>query len=365
MDKIIKNILKKLEDDGFKAYLVGGFVRDYLLGIKSNDIDICTNALPKDIHRLFPSYNKKNDYGGFNLKIKNYNIDITTFRKELKYENRRPTELIYIDDLNEDIKRRDFTINSICMDKDEQVIDLVNGVNDLNNFLIKMNGNIKERLIEDPLRILRAIRFSCTLNFNIEDNLLKEIKDNYQLINTLSKDRIKGELNKILLSPNYNKGLSLLKELKILDLLNIKYDDITYVSDLCGMWSQLEFSSYFTFTKQEKRNIIKIRQIINKGYIDNKILFTYGLYTSLVAGQILNISKKKINKMFNDMPIQFAEDLDITSEEIMTILKIKPSEKIKKIKRHLINKILDGKLENKNKILINYLKNRQEGKKNE
>ena len=99
MDKIIKNILKKLEDNNFKAYLVGGYVRDYLLGKNSLDVDICTNALPKDLHEIFPINSNSNNYGGFNLNIKKYNIDITTFRKELSYNNRRPTEIVYIDSL--------------------------------------------------------------------------------------------------------------------------------------------------------------------------------------------------------------------------------------------------------------------------
>jgi len=125
MDKIIKNVLKKIEDAGFEAYLVGGFVRDYLLGIKSLDVDICTNALPKDLHQMFPSNSNSNTYGGFNLKIKNYNIDITTYRKELKYDKRKPTEIVYIDKLEDDIVRRDFTINSVCMNKEEKIIAFI------------------------------------------------------------------------------------------------------------------------------------------------------------------------------------------------------------------------------------------------
>ncbi len=358
MDKILKKILIKIESAGFEAYFVGGFVRDYLLGINVKDIDICTNALPKDLHKLFPNNSNSNDYGGFNLQIKDYNVDITTYRKELKYDKRKPTELIYINDLKEDVKRRDFTINSICMDKNEKVIDLVNGIEDLNKHLIKMNGNIKEKLEEDPLRILRAIRFACVLNFDIDKNLDQEIRNNYELVKTLSDIRIKNELNKILLSKNFYKGLELLKDYQILDLLNIKYNDITYVRDICGMWAQLDVPKNYAFTKQENRNIINIRQIVKKGIIDNQTLFQYGLYTSLVAGEILNIDSKKINKIFNDLPIQHEKDLKISSEEIMALLDIKPGEKIKKIKNHLINQILNGKLKNNNKELKKYLLNR-------
>ncbi len=356
MDKILRNILVEIENAGYEAYLVGGYVRDYLLGIKSLDVDICTNALPKDLHKLFPNNNNANNYGGFNLQIKNYNVDITTYRKELKYENRKPVEIIYIDSLEEDLKRRDFTINTVCMDKDENIIDLLNGIQDINNCTIKIIGNSKERLEEDPLRIFRAIRFATVLNFKIEENLFKEIKNNYRLIARLSFNRIKQELNKILLSKNFLVGLKLLKEAKILDLLNITYnEDIVYVKDISGMWAQLEVKEYFAFTKQEIRNIINIRKIVKSGVVDNKTLYNFGLYNSLIAGEILNLNTKEINQMYKKLTIKSIKDLDISSKEIMTILNIPPSKKIKDIEEELVAKILEGKLKNNNKDLQKYL----------
>ena len=359
MDKIIKNILKTIESHNFKAYLVGGYVRDYLIGIKSYDIDICTNALPKDLHTIFPNNSNNNNYGGFNLKIDKYNIDITTFRKEITYNNRRPIEIEYLNDLESDIKRRDFTINSICMDKDEHIIDLAHGIDDLSNHNIKMLGNIQKRLEEDPLRILRAIRFSSVLNFEIDKDLHKAIVDNYELINNLSKTRIKEELNKILLNKNFKKGLFLLKEYKILDLLNISYnEDIIFVPDLGGMYAQINFSNDFPFTKLELTNIINIRQIIEDGVIDNFVLYKYGLYNSLVASDILNLNKKEITKKYNKLPLKKDSDLNITSKEIISLLKIEPSKVIKEIKNDLINNILDNKLKNKNSILKKYIINK-------
>lgn len=361
MNKILKDILQNIENAGFEAYLVGGFVRDYLLGIKSLDIDICTNALPKDLHKIFPNNINSNNYGGFNLQIKGYNIDITTYRKELKYDKRRPTEIVYIEKLEEDIKRRDFTINSVCMDKNEKIIDLENGIQDINNHMIRMidNDNINERLEEDPLRILRAIRFASVLDFKLDENLYSSIKENYELVNTLSDGRIKGEITKILLNKNYQKGLSLLKELKILNLLGIDYDDVIYVNDICGMWAQLRFDKNYAFTKQEIRNIINIRQIIDKGIINNEVLYEYGLYTSLIAADILNINKKEVDKLYKKLPIKNIDELDITSNEIIELLNIEPSKKVKEIKTELINLILNGNLRNKNKDLREYIKRKE------
>lgn len=356
MDKLIKKILNKIEECGFEAYAVGGYVRDYLLGIKSTDIDICTNALPKDLHKIFPINNNSNSYGGFNLKIKNYNIDITTFREELKYDKRKPTEIIYLNDLKDDVKRRDFTINSVCLDKNDKIIDLVDGVSDINKRVIRMLGDIPKRLEEDPLRILRAIRFASILDFTIEESLYEELKKHYKLVLNLSNERIKGELNKILLSKNYQKGLEILKDLKILDILEIKYQDITYVGDLCGMWAQLEVGKNLTFTKQENTNIISIRAIINEGIITNNELYKYGLYNSLVAGEILGIDQKAINKMYKNLPIKSVKDLDIKTNEILDILKIEPSSILKEIREDLVNEILLNNLKNKNNDLKKYIR---------
>lgn len=356
MDKTIKNILNKLEDNNFKAYVVGGYVRDYLLGISSLDIDICTNALPKDLHKLFPNNNNSNNYGGFNILAKAYNIDITTFRKELSYENRKPTELVYIDSLEEDILRRDFTINSICMDKDEKIIDLVGGVNDLNNRVIRMLGNNKKRLEEDPLRILRGIRFASILDFNLDEELFESMEETRELVSTLSLDRIKQELTKILLSKNFRKGLNLLRELHLLEIIGIDYDeDIVYVSDISGMWAQLKINKNYSFTKQENMNIINIRKIISLGKIDSYVLFTYGLYNSLVAGEILNISKKEITKKYNNLKIKSENDLAISSGEIIDLLNISPSKRVKEIRYELIMDILHTKLKNDNSELKEYL----------
>ncbi len=262
MKRIIKNILKTLENNGYEAYLVGGFIRDKILHIKSYDIDICTNAKPEDLEKLVNI--KVNDYGSLSFKLNKYSIDITTFRKELKYEKRKPTKIEYVDTLEEDVKRRDFTINAICMNSDGKIIDLVNGLNDIHNKTIRMIGNISSKLKEDPLRMLRAIRLATILDFKIEDKLLKSIKDNNKLVLTLSPFRKRCELDKILSSKNFKKGLELLKDTGILELLNISYDNIKYTKNILGMYAQLNIGCDLEFTKEEKRNIININEKNNK-----------------------------------------------------------------------------------------------------
>lgn len=354
MNKNIKKILNTLENEGYQAYLVGGFVRDYLLGISSFDVDIATNALPKDIHRIFNS--SKSNYGSVNLKIDKLNVDITTFREDFNYVNRRPNEVKYVNDLNVDLKRRDFTINTICMDSKGNIIDLLNGCDDLAGKKIRMVGDISTKLKEDPLRIMRAIRFACVLDFEIEETLYKKLIEYNYLVNELSKERIKNELDKILISKNYKKGLDLLNSTGISNILKIEYDDINYVDDLLGMWAQIKVLN-MPFTNIEKGNIIKITEVLNIGCINNEVLYKYGLYVSLIAGKILNINNINIGKMYNKLPIKSRDEIDITSKDISDMFGV--GEVIGKVYKDIEKEIINNRLKNKRSNIIKYLEKRK------
>lgn len=354
MDKVIKSVLDELNKE-YEAYLVGGYVRDYLLGIKTYDVDICTTALPKDIYSIFNIC--ANNYGGSKLIVDNYNIDITTFRKDSHYNKRRPMEVEYITDLMTDLKRRDFTINTICMDKDGKIIDLLNGIDDLNNRLIKMIGDNEVRLEEDPLRILRAIRFATVLDFDLDEELIKAIKKKYKLVSTLSKDRVKSEFSKILMSPNFKKGLKLCDEFKISEELGIEYEDVVYTKDIVGMWVQVKISD-IPFTNVEKSNIINITEIINYGTVNNDTLYKYGLYANLIAGMIMNISSKRISSMHKKLPIKDRGDIAIKGNEISDLLDIHGKD-INIVYEDLKEMILHKKLKNKKGDIIKYLLKRK------
>ena len=354
MNKEIINVLKKIESQNFEAFVIGGYVRDKLLGIESFDVDVATNALPKDIMAIF-NVKDTTSYGTTKLSSDNFRFDIATYRRELSYTDRRP-EVEYIDSLNEDIVRRDFTINTIAMNKDGVIIDYLNGVKDLQNKIIKCVGDPSLKLKEDPLRILRALRFSIVLDFKLDDNLLNSIKKNITLLNTLSLNRIKEEFDKILVSNNALNGLDYLNKLGILKELNISYDKLIDVDDLCGMYSQIKVSDEYPFTREEKNNIESIKKIINYGKIDNNVLFNYDLYISLVSAKILGIDKEEVIRMYNELPIKSFKDIAINNDDIIKELNIEPSEVIKKINDILVDKILSGELINEKHILINFIK---------
>lgn len=355
MNKLIKKILTKIESAGFEAYIIGGYVRDLLLGKNSLDIDICTNATPKDLIKIFPVASTKN-LGGIEFKIKEYHFEITTYREELKYKDRKPIEFNYINSLVADLNRRDFTINTICMNSKGEIIDLLNGLKELNNSEIKMIGFIDTKIKEDPLRILRAIRFATVLNFNLESNLYKALKKYNKLVLTLSKNRIKEELDKIFLSNYLKKGLNLLNELGILKLLKIKYNNnIIPVKNIEGIYAQLKFECDLPFTKQEKSNIKSLQKIIEEEEITKFTIYNYGLYLSTIAGEILNINQKEINKMYRSLAIKDKKDIDIKPEEIIVILGESYTRKIRTIQNNLEKLILSGKLKNKKSEIIKYL----------
>ena len=197
-------VLKLFNDNNIDAYLVGGTSRDYLLYGNFSDIDICSKGLPSVNEEILKDYEISNKdgkfYGVLKYKVFDREIEITTLRKEGEYiKNRRPKTIEFIDSLYIDSLRRDFTINAIYIDAYENVYDYHNGVNDLNNKVIRMIGDPLKRINEDALRILRAIRFSSYLNFEIEENLKETILSNYNLVYSLNKNTLRKEIGKFLL----------------------------------------------------------------------------------------------------------------------------------------------------------------------
>lgn len=200
----VSEIIKKLEDAKFEAYAVGGCVRDLIIGKKPKDWDITTNAKPEEVQKIFPDSFYKNKFGTVTIKTGSSDetlkgIEITTYRTEAKYTDKRhPDEIKFADKLEDDLSRRDFTSNAIALGKDEKVIDPFNGQEDIKNKLLKTVGNPNERFNEDALRMLRAVRLAIELDFEIKKNTAEAIKELGGLVQTISKERVRDELLKII-----------------------------------------------------------------------------------------------------------------------------------------------------------------------
>jgi poly(A) polymerase/tRNA nucleotidyltransferase (CCA-adding enzyme) len=219
----VVEVWKKLIDKGYSAYLVGGCVRDLLLKRKPKDWDITTNAKPEEILEIFgDSAFYENRFGTVGVKTKSEDetlkvIEITTFRQERKYfDFRRPSEVIFTQSLETDLHRRDFTINALALSFDGEIIDIFSGLLDLEKKVIRAIGNPEERFREDALRLMRAIRLACELNFTIEEKTFKAIKKFSDLIQYISAERIRDEFNRILMSKNAVLGIELLRQTGLL-----------------------------------------------------------------------------------------------------------------------------------------------------
>lgn len=202
-------IIKKIEDSGFVAYVVGGAVRNFLLRKKIDDFDITTNAKPSDIMNLFDNtVPTGEEFGTITVVINKKNFEVTTFRKDGIYINgRKPENVQFSCKLLDDLYRRDFTINTLCADKNGNIIDLLNAREDVKNKIIRAVGNPRDRFEEDKLRMLRAIRFYSQFGGTIEEETYKAIKEKSNEFLCVSIERIQKEFNKIIMSNIPSKGI--------------------------------------------------------------------------------------------------------------------------------------------------------------
>lgn len=187
-------ILQKLEEAGYQAYVVGGYPRDLYRNVESTDIDICTNAKPQEIVSCLKKYDKILESFG---SVWVNGIQITTFRKDISYKGHYP-KVVFVDNLKEDLLRRDFVMNTLCLDKNGEYIDYLGARDDIDKKIIRAVGNPDFKIKEDPLRILRAIRFSLVLGFTIADDLKQAMKKYNYLVETVPIKKRKEEKMEIL-----------------------------------------------------------------------------------------------------------------------------------------------------------------------
>lgn len=227
----VRKIFDKFKTASFQLFLVGGSVRDLLMDKKVNDWDFTTDAKPEEILKLFPTGHYNNKFGTVGIPTRHLPgeqrrhlegelIEITTMRKEGDYrDHRHPTEIGWTDKIEEDLARRDFTVNALAMDSKTEITDPFGGQIDLNEKIIKTVGNPNDRFKEDALRLMRAVRIASEFQFEIEPETYEAIKQNSQLINDIAWERIKDELLKILASKGAYNGLLKLKETELLKII--------------------------------------------------------------------------------------------------------------------------------------------------
>lgn len=292
-------IINKLIDNNFEAFIVGGSVRDSLLNISPKDWDITTNALPLDIMSIFPnSIPTGLKHGTITVVIEKEYFEVTTYRVEDDYKDfRRPSSVKFVNSIKEDLSRRDFTINSMAYNHTIGLVDPFNGIKDLKLKNITSVGDANKRFNEDALRMLRAIRFSSQLNFEIDKSTLNALIENNFLIKNVSKERITEEISKLLLSKNPSKGISYLSSTyMIFQLVDTSFHDInnliTSIKD-CKNNLGIRYSLFVYYLCKSNKDIT--RSILHKFRLDNKT-------SNLIL--YLNLNKGSYNKLINRYDIK-------------------------------------------------------------
>ncbi|OQB51543.1 MAG: CCA-adding enzyme [Firmicutes bacterium ADurb.Bin146] len=364
------SIIDKIRDNGYKAYFIGGCVRDALMGRNPTDFDIATNAKPEEIKMLF-DYVKETGiaFGTVTVFFNNISYEITTFRNEYGYTDyRKPDLIIFSNSLYDDIRRRDFTINSLAYDG-LWIYDYFEAYEHIKKKIIKTVGSAKRRFREDALRILRAARFACVLGFEIDSNTLANMSKYSYLIKEISKERIYSELYKIIEKAD---DLSILVETGIADQIFI-YPHQINTKSIKGITFECRFTYLFSNypdqqmvieelknLKVDKRTSGVVLEVLKYSDVDTDEKSIRKLLTLIKKNSIsvLLEYKGQSQKVFDDVItkgyISEINDLDISGHDIMALGY--PQNSIKEIKKMLFEKVIYDISLNKKKTLIDIIK---------
>ncbi|MCI8331171.1 MAG: hypothetical protein HFE04_03630 [Bacilli bacterium] len=319
------DILNKFENHGFEAYIVGGYVRDHILGKPSIDADVITNALPSEISLVFGDavLNIFERYGAVKLKVDDSLVDVTTFRRELSYVNGKPSKVEFIGNVKEDLLRRDFTINTLCMNKDNVVFDYLGIMNDFDLGIIKTIRDTKQVLFEDPSRMIRALRFMSELNFSLDTEIHNFILENKELFYKISYVKRKQELDKLFNSGSSMMFFDYIKKFGLEEFLGIFVSDLFVdVKSNIGVWAQINVSNCYNFSKLERKQIKIVKILLSKGFIEKYDLYVYGLDICLIVADILSIDKKNLSLLYTNLVIKDIMDICISADEICSLLNV-------------------------------------------
>ncbi|MBM6613730.1 CCA tRNA nucleotidyltransferase [Desemzia sp. RIT804] len=393
LDKIFKEalpIIEKIEEAGFEAYFVGGSVRDALLKKDINDVDIATSAFPAEIKQIFhKTIDVGIEHGTVMVLWGGESYEITTFRTESAYQDfRRPDTVEFVRSLEEDLKRRDFTVNALAMDKNGQIMDYFEGQQDLSNRVIKAVGSPQERFHEDALRMMRAIRFVSQLEFTMEQNTQEAIAEHHALLGKISIERISIEFMKLLQGKGRPKGLDLFIQTGLYAFcpgLEKHKDSLKKFARFEGelatrlaAWTML--IHYLEIPTSEVTKFLKLWKCSNKEMQEVQLavktlrarlahpytaveLYHSGLSIALEVEHIVeqlqfSADKDLVKEQYEKLPIKEKKEIQISGNDILTELNAKPGKWLGQLLEEIELLIITGKLANSSKEILIWVKNR-------
>lgn len=382
-----RKVIEKINLAGYEAYFVGGCVRDLILNNENNDIDIATSAFPQEVKTIFPrTVDVGIDHGTVAVLYNQQQFEITTFRTESTYTDyRRPDSVNFVRSLEEDLKRRDFTINALALSNNGMVIDHFNGLQDISNKIIRAVGEPSERFQEDALRIMRGFRFSSQLNFSIEQNTFEAIKSHVYLLEKISIERIHIEWIKLLLSKNRNSGLIafldsnafhfcpcmenfnlIIKELLKINPLPFDTEQLAWIIIFkIGKYNSDEVSNFLVRWKCSNKIIKQVVSCLN--LLDEVLVggFTKWIVYFLGEENSYLVSKacfyfdgrnrdKDVEHLLKNIPIVSKRDLNISGIEILNLSQKNPGPWVGELLDLIESEVIEGHLVNTNDTLVNF-----------
>lgn len=379
-------VLQQLEQANYEAYFVGGSVRDLLLKRPIHDIDIATSAYPEEVKQLFPkTIDTGIKHGTVTVLHGGSSYEITTFRTESGYQDfRRPDHVTFVQNLAEDLKRRDFTINALAMNRKGEIIDLFNGIGDLQKHLIKAVGDPMKRFHEDALRMMRAVRFMSQLCFDLEPQTEKAVMDMHQLLPKISVERIRDEFVKMGTGMNSRAAFKVFLQTK----LSEGVPDFAGKSELLGIYPKLKFNpsmetslwaiiiillkitdnqitQFMRDWKNSNAMTEKVKKIVNlfdlisaKSPSDLE-LFNAGKETLLNTIDVAHILGQPINSealvdRYTALPIKSMSELAIDGQFLIAN-GVKPGPNLGQILSQIKQKVIAGELVNSEDDIQEYL----------
>ena len=367
-------IVKTLNSFTYQAYLVGGVVRDYIMENEFVDIDIATNATPEQIQAIYPNVNMEYEHlGCVTLKLDGYTFEISTFKEEVYTEPRKPSKIYYAQNLVDDVKRRDFTINALALTDTMKVVDLVKGQKDIKKKIVKVIGKPKVRFREDPIRILRAYNLVARFNFNIAFMTALGIKSSNKYLKNISNHQISRELLKIFEAPFGRKAIHEMVELKTFKYLKHYRKGMTYIYKYYKKLSTIEkltlcyslceeIPENTSFDKTTLNKIQTLYKVVeatknysksSKESISEMDIFNYGLELVLSAVKINYYIRDdypklfaKVKKMDKNLPIHQVSELNFNGKDVVLLNHGVAGPYVKTVIDQLVNEVVLGKVHN-------------------
>ncbi|ESU30382.1 hypothetical protein G3A_22590 [Bacillus sp. 17376] len=381
-------VLKLIENAGYEAYFVGGSVRDHILGREISDVDIATSALPEELKRIFPKTNDVGiEHGTILVHYKGEHYEITTFRSEENYTDyRRPDKVSFIRSLNEDLQRRDFTMNAMAMDKKGNILDPFAGKEAINKKEIVTVGNPDERFGEDALRMLRAVRFQSQLSFSIGTQTLESLTSLCHLLENIAVERKTVEFEKLLKGPARREAVQLLANTGMIQYLpGLKGQRAEVIRfsrhlkqdfQLAESWVLLvyelglkdkEIEGFLREWKLPVQKIKRIKQIHLlllhrlKNDWNPELVYNAGLEDAISAEMVFaslqNIvgSTEKIKELHERLPIKHRKELNVTGNDVMGWLDKQPGPWLRGLLEEIERSVIYGIVPNEKEKIKEWL----------